>query len=276
MGHPRLHWLADPGVLAPIAVLTVAYVWRFRTARREAGGRGAGPLQAAAFAAAVLVLLAALVSPIDGLGENYLFSAHMLQHVLLGDVAPLLLLLSLSRVIMRPATRRLVKVERALGPFAHPLTGLVLWLFLMYFWHVPALYDAALRHPVVHLVEHASFFAAGVAVWWPLIQPVPMRRRLTGLWPVAYVGVAKFGLAALGLYLTWSSSVVYPYYEHVPRIWGLSALEDQNAGGALMMVEQSLTFVVVLVALFVQMLTRSEAEQRKRERLEDAQAAQVV
>jgi cytochrome c oxidase assembly factor CtaG len=102
-----------------------------------------------------------------------------------------------------------------------------------------------------------------------------MRRRMTGLWPVAYVGAAKFGLAALGLYLTWSSSVIYPYYEHVPRIWGLSALEDQNAGGALMMVEQSLTFVIVLVALFVQMLTRSEAEQRRRERLEDAQAAQV-
>jgi cytochrome c oxidase assembly factor CtaG len=275
MSHPRLHWLADPGVLAPIVILTVAYVWRFRTARSEAGGRGAGPVQAAAFAAALLALLAALVSPLDGLGENYLFSAHMLQHVLLGDVAPLFLLLALSRVIMRPATRRLVSVERALGPFAHPATGLFLWLFLMYLWHVPALYDAALEHSVVHLLEHASFFAAGVAVWWPLIQPVPMRRRMTGLWPAAYMGAAKFGLAALGLYLTWSSSVIYPYYEHVPRIWGLSALEDQNAGGALMMVEQSLTFVIVLVALFVQMLTRSEAEQRRRERLEDAQAAQV-
>jgi putative membrane protein len=275
MSHPRLHWLADPGVLAPIVILTVAYVWRFRTARREAGGRGAGPLQAAAFAAALLALLAALVSPLDGLGENYLFSAHMLQHVLLGDVAPLFLLLALSRVIMRPATRRLVSVERALGPFAHPATGLFLWLVLMYLWHVPALYDAALEHPPVHLLEHASFFAAGIAVWWPLIQPVPMRRRMTGLWPAAYVGTAKFGLAALGLYLTWSSSVIYPYYEHVPRIWGLSALEDQNAGGALMMVEQSLTFVIVLVALFVQMLTRSEAEQRRRERLEDAQAAKA-
>src|SRR3954470_17416630 len=245
MGHPRLHWLADPGVLAPIAVLTVAYVWRFRSARREAGGRGAGPLQAAAFAAALLVLLTALVSPLDGLGEDYLFSAHMLQHVLLGDVAPLLLLLSLSRVIMRPATRRLMAIERALGPFAHPLTGLCLWLFLMYLWHVPVLYDAALEHAGVHLLEHVSFFTAGVAVWWPLIQPVPMRRRLTGLWPLAYIGTAKFGLAALGLYLTWSGTAIYTYYEHVPRIWGLSPVEDQNVGGAIMMVEQSLTFVIV-------------------------------
>jgi putative membrane protein len=218
----------------------------------------------------VLALLGALVSPIDRLGEDYLFSAHMLQHVLLGDVAPLLLLLSLSRVIMRPATRRLMALERALGRFAHPLTGLFTWLVLMYLWHVPALYEAALDHGAVHVLEHACFFAAGVAVWWPLIQPVPMRRRMTGLWPLAYIGVAKFGLAALGLYLTWSSNVLYHYYEGVPRIWGLSPIEDQNVGGAIMMVEQSLTFVLVLVAVFVRMLSQSEADQRRRERLEDA------
>src|SRR3954463_2465849 len=150
--QPRIEWLPDPAVLAPIALLVFVYVRRFRRARAEAGGRGAGPLQALAFGGAILALLGALASPVDGLGDHYLFSAHMLQHVLLGDIAPLLLLLSLSRVIMRPATRRLVRVERALGPFAHPVTGLVLWLVLMYFWHVPALYDAALRHPVVHLV----------------------------------------------------------------------------------------------------------------------------
>jgi cytochrome c oxidase assembly factor CtaG len=270
--HPQIHWLPDPTVLAPIAVMVFIYVRRFSAARREAGGRGAGPLQAAAFAGGVLALLAALASPLDRLGEDYLFSAHMLQHVLLGDIAPLLLVLSLSRVIMRPLTRRLVALERALGPFAHPLTGLAVWLLLMYLWHVPALYDAALRHSGVHVLEHVSFFAAGVAVWWPLIQPVPMRHRMTGLWPVAYVGSAKFGLAALGLYLTWSSTVLYDYYEKVPRIWGLSPIDDQKVGGALMMVEQSLTFVIVLVAVFVRMLTQSETEERRRERLEDAAA----
>jgi putative membrane protein len=270
VSHPQLHWLPDPLVLAPIAVLVAVYVRRFRAARREAGGRGAGPLQALAFAGSILALLAALASPVDRLGEDYLFSAHMVQHLLLGDIAALLLLLSLSRVIMRPATRRLMAIERALGPLAHPLTGLVAWLVLMYLWHVPALYDAALEHPVVHLLEHASFFAAGVAVWWPLVQPVPMRRPLTGMWPLAYVGAAKFGLAALGLYLTWSSTAIYTYYESVPRIWGLSAVDDQNIGGAIMMVEQSLTFVVVLVVVFVRMLARSEEDERRRERLEDA------
>jgi putative membrane protein len=269
---PRIVWLADPAVLAPLALIAYIYVKRFREARAEAGGRGAGPLQAAAFAGAMLALLIALASPLDSLGEDYLFSAHMLQHVLLGDVAPLLLLLSLSRVILRPLTRRLMRVERALGPLAHPATGLVLWLGLMYFWHIPALYDAALRHPGVHLLEHASFFTAGFCVWWPLIQPVPMRRRLTGMWPVAYIGTAKIGLAVLGLYLTWSTSVFYPYYETVPRIWGLTAVQDQNVGGAIMMLEQSLTFVSVLAFVFIRILSRSEADERRSERLEEAGA----
>jgi putative membrane protein len=269
---PQLHWLPDPGVLAPIALLAFVYVRRFRTARREEGGRGAGWPQALAFSAGVLALLLAVASPIDALGEDYLFSAHMVQHVLLGDIAPVLLLLSLSRVIMRPATRRLASVERRLGAFASPWTGLALWLSLMYFWHVPALYDAALESPVVHLLEHASFFTAGVCVWWPLIQPVPMRRPLKGFQTVGYIGAAKFGLAALGLYLTWSSSVFYPYYEQVPRIWGLSAVADQNAGGAIMMVEQSLTFVIALAFLFSRMLTQSEVDERRRERLEERAA----
>jgi cytochrome c oxidase assembly factor CtaG len=143
----------------------------------------------------------------------------------------------------------------------------------MYLWHVPAMYDAALEHPVVHLVEHVSFFTAGVTVWWALIQPVPMRRRLTGLQTVTYIATAKFGLAALGLYLTWSTHVLYPYYEHVPRVWGLTAAGDQNTGGAIMMVEQSLTFVIALVVLFARMLTQSEEEERRKERLADNAAA---
>ncbi|MBA3306012.1 MAG: cytochrome c oxidase assembly protein [Thermoleophilaceae bacterium] len=269
---PQIQW--DPLVLAPISVLVAIYLRRFRRARTEGRGRGgrvrgAGAAQAVAFAAGVSALVLALATPLDGLGEDYLFSAHMVQHVLLGDIAPALLLLSLSRVIMRPATRRLMSLERALGPLASPWTGIALWLGLMYLWHVPAMYDAALRDPLVHVVEHASFFTAGLAVWWPLISPVPMRRRLTGLSTVAYIGTAKFGLAALGLYLTWSDNLLYDHYAGVPRIWGLSPVGDQNAGGAIMMVEQSFTFVIALVVLFAAMLTQSETDDLRRERLED-------
>lgn len=284
--HPDLHWNLSPVLLLAIATYAGLYGWRFQAARREqrdrlpsggrsirGGVRGAGWPQALAFGAGVTALLVAVVSPLDGLGEDYLFAAHMVQHILLGDIAPLLLLLGLSRVIMRPATRRLQAIERALGPFAHPGTGIVLWLGLVYLWHVPALYDAALRNPVLHGLEHLCFMAAGVAVWWPLIQPVPMRRRLTGLWTFAYIAAAKAGLAALGLYLVWSTAVAYPYYEAVPRIWGLSAIEDQNAGGAIMMVEQSIVLVLVFFALFARMLRQSEEDELRRERLEDAATA---
>src|SRR5688500_13390909 len=136
MDHPRIEWLADPAVLAPIALLVGVYVWRFREVRRETGGRGATWLHALAFAGGVLALLGALVSPVEGLGEDYLFSAHMVQHVLLGDIAPLLLLLSLSRVMLRPATRRLSRMERALGSLASPLTAISIWQGIMYVWLV--------------------------------------------------------------------------------------------------------------------------------------------
>jgi cytochrome c oxidase assembly factor CtaG len=282
-GHPHLHWFADPLVLVPLALFAGIYVWRFREARREVvarGGspsqRGVGPLQALAFAGGMLALLAALVSPLDGLGDDYLFSAHMFQHVLLGDIAPLLILLSLSRVIMRPATKRLTAIERRLGALASPAAFIVVWLTIMYVWHIPALYDAATEHPLIHLLEHVSFFTAGVALWWPLIQPVPMRRSLTGLQPVAYIATAKASLAVLGVYLTWSSSAIYPYYEHTPRIWGLSPIEDQNVAGVIMMVEQSLTLVLVLVWVFIRMLAHSEQEELRRERLEEAQEGTVV
>jgi cytochrome c oxidase assembly factor CtaG len=172
---------------------------------------------------------------------------------------------------MRPATRRLARVERALGPLASPATAILIWLAIMYLWHVPALYDAAAQEPLLHVLEHVSFFAAGVALWWPLIQPVPMRRGLTGMQPLAYIALAKGGLAALGLFLAWSSTARYPWYEDTPRIWGLSPVEDQNVAGVIMMVEQSLTLVLVLVWLFVRMLSRSEEDELRRERLEEAQ-----
>ena len=273
MTHPHVHWTFQAAPIAALAFGAFVYDRRFRAARREAGGRGAGAVQALAFTGSMLALAAALVSPLDGLGEDYLFSAHMAQHVLLGDIAPLLLLLSLSRVIMRPVTRRLTAVERRLGAFASPVTFIAIWLALLYVWHIPALYDAAIRHSAVHALEHMSFFAAGTAVWWPLIQPVPMRRRLTGIAPFIYIFSAKVGGAALGIYLTWSKGLAYGYYGGVPRIWGLSAIQDQNAGGALMMVEQSVVLVTVMVVLFVRMLGQSEEEERRRERLEDAAAA---
>ena len=274
--HPQLHWTFSPAILIPIGAYAYFWIRRFREVRRTSGPRGAGPRQLIAFIAAIVAMVTALVSPLDGLGEDYLFSAHMVQHLLLGDIAPLLVLLSVSRVMMRPLTRRLQSVERALGPLAHPAMALVLWLGLIYLWHVPALYNAALEHAPVHALQHVAFFTAGMLVWWPLIQPVPMRNRLTGMWTFGYIGTAKVGLAALGLYLTWSGTVAYTYYNDVPRIWGMSALTDQNVGGAIMMVEQSLLLVTVLAILFSRMLVQSEQDELRRERLEERPPASAL
>ena len=138
--------------------------------------------------------------------------------MLLGDIAPLLLLLSLSRVMMRPATRRLAAIERRLAGWrTRHWTRRLARAHVP--WHIPALYDVALEHQFVHLLEHVSFFSAGVAVWWLLIQPVLMRRPLKGLWPIAYIGTAKSpGWLRWGS-TTWSGTAIYPYYESVPRIW---------------------------------------------------------
>jgi putative membrane protein len=270
--HPQLSWNFDPLQLLTVAIIVGIYTWRFRAARREAGGRGAGWPQALAFAGSMLALSAAVFSPIGSMGEEYLFSAHMVQHILLGDIAPLLLLLSLSRVIMRPATRRLHRVERRLGRLAHPATFIAAWLALVYVWHIPALYNGALEGPLLHGLEHATFFTAGTLLWWPLIQPVPMRRRLEGMQGLLYIFAAKVTLGVLGLYLTWSRTLIYDHYETVPRIWGLSPVSDQNVGGAIMMVEQALVLLLVFFLLFVRMLTQSEEAERRRERLEDAAA----
>ena len=252
--HPQIQWFADPAVLAPLALLVWIYVRRFREARREAGGRGAGPLQALAFGGAMLALLAALVSPVDGLGSDYLFSAHMLQHVLLGDIAPLLLLLSLSRVIMRPATRRLARVERALGPLASPWTAIALWLGTMYVWHIPALYDAAAEQPLLHALEHLSFFTAGVVMWTPVLETLPAPAWFGSAAKLAYIVVVRLVSTLIANVFLWSGDVFYSPYAGV-------GLSDQATAGAILLVEGSLVTFAAFAWLFLRLFAEGERRQ---------------
>lgn len=251
------------GIALPLAIWASVYAYRFIKARRLSK-EGAGIIHALAFAMAMAVFAVALLPPVDRLAER-LFTMHMAQHLLLADLGPLLLLLGLTRLILRPLTRRLKALERALGPLAQPLTGLLLWLAILYLWHIPALYDAALASPALHALEHLSFVVAGVAFWWPLIQPIPMRRRLTGTQPLAYIATAKFGLGLLGVYLAFIPQAVYSHYVDLQPIWGLSPLEDQSIGGTLMMIEQSLVLATAFAIFFVKMLAGSERRQLRRE-----------
>jgi len=262
-------WNLSPPVLATIALAAGVYGWRLRDLRRDPAPRAPGDAwRTVAFAAGLVVLFIALVSPLDDLGEERLFTVHMVQHLLLADIAPILLLLGLSRAMLRPAVRRLRPVEEALGPLAHPAVALVAYVGLMWAWHVPALYDLAVEHPWVHVLEHASFFFAGIAFWWYLIEPVPPRHRLRGPWPLAYLSAAKLLMGALGVVLAFAPDVAYDAYNGVPETWGLSQLEDLNVGGLVMMLEQSLVLVVAFAIFFARMLERSEQDQQRRERFE--------
>ena len=258
-------WTADPFQLAPILVVGGAYARRAWTLRRR--GRPVPAARLAAFAAALVALTLAVVSPLDTLGESRLFSLHMAQHVLLGDVAPLLVVLGLSGPLLRPLLA--LPLAGRLRALAHPLVALPLWALDLYLWHVPALYDAALRHDAVHALQHLCFFSCGVLLWTVLLEPLPGPRwygngaRLVSL---ALVWIAGGVLSNL---LLWTGHAFYSPYLRASRTWGLTPYADQQLGGGIMLVEMS--FVVFGVAIWLGV--RWLAESERRQRLVDAGVA---
>ena len=262
---PDYSWTLQPGVLFALAAALVIYARRWRAARAEVGPSAASGWRFTSFAAGIGALFVALISPVDRLGEQ-LFVMHMIQHLLIVDVAAILLTLGLTKVILRPVTRRIQRIERAVGPLAHPGTALVLYVAGMWLWHVPALYDAALEHPLLHALEHVTFAAIGLLYWWHVLSPIRNRRRLGGLGPVAYMFTGKIGLGLLGVLLTFAPTVLYTFYEHRPHYWGLTPLEDQSIGGATMALEQAIVMGIAMVWLFVRALGESEREEERAER----------
>ncbi len=241
-----------------VAALTFLYVRRWR----EIDGSGG---RLASFLAGMALVLIALVSPIDRLGEQ-LFLMHMVQHLLLLDLAPILVLLGLTKVLLRPLTRRLVSVERSAGPLAHPVFAIVLYVATMALWHVPAMYDAALELPVVHVLEHVTFGLAGGLYWWHLLSPIRARRRLGGMGPVVYMLATKVLVGLLGILLAFAREAIYDFYERQPGYWSLSPETDQAVGGLIMALEQSIVMGVALVFLFMRALGESDRDDERAER----------
>jgi cytochrome c oxidase assembly factor CtaG len=260
-------WTFDPGPLALMALGTWVYVRRWRRARKQVGPAAADGWRLASFLTGIFLIAVALVSPIDRLAEQA-FVMHMVQHVLLLDLASIMLILGLTKVILRPATRRLRSVEEAVGPLAHPAFAVVLYVAVMWLWHVPALYDGALRHPALHALEHVVFSGAGLLYWWHLLSPLRTRLRFGGMGPVVYMLSTKLLVGLLGIAITFSPHAIYGFYEHRTPIWGLSADTDQELAGAVMALEQSIVMGIALAWLFVRALEESEREQERAERYE--------
>ncbi len=259
---PDASWSFEPGAIVLVAALTFLYVRRWREIDGSLG-------RLASFLGGMVLVLVALCSPVDKLGEQ-LFLMHMVQHLLLLDLAPILVLLGLTKVLLRPLTRRLVRIERRAGPLAHPVFAIFLYVFTMTFWHIPAMYDAALEHPVLHVLEHVTFGIAGGLYWWHLLSPIRARRRLGGMGPVVYMLGTKVLVGLLGILLTFAPEALYDFYERQPGYWGLSPGTDQAVGGLIMALEQSIVMGIALVFLFVRALGESDREDERAERYADA------
>ncbi len=259
-------WTFEPGAVALVVTLSALYGGRWRRVRREPGGKRGAPVEkAVAFGTAMVLLVAALLSPIDRLAEQ-VFAMHMVQHVILLDLVPILLMVSLTKTLLRPATRRLQRVEQAAGALAHPALAVALYVGVMWVWHVPALYDAALEQPVVHVFEHVCMMSVGLLYWWHLLSPIRSRISIGPFGPVVYMLVTKLLVGFLGIAITFAPDALYSFYEDGPRVWGLSATDDQALAGAIMAIEQSVVMGIALAYLFVKALGESEREDEREEK----------
>jgi putative membrane protein len=255
---PDASWTFSPGATVLMLFATGVYLRRWHRTGTSVG-------RLALFLAGMACVAAAIVSPIDRLAEQ-LLSMHMVQHLLLLDFAPILITLSFTKVLLRPATRRIMPIERAAGPFAHPAFAAAFYISAMWVWHIPVLYDAALEHSGLHVFEHLVMSAAGGLYWWHVLSPIRPRVPLSGLGALGYMLSTKVFLGILGVVLTFAPESFYAFYEDGPRFWGLSAPEDQSLAGAIMAIEQSIVMGIALAYLFVKLLGESDKDDERAER----------
>ena len=263
---PLTSWSFEPLQLVPLIVVALLYARRVSTLRRR--GTPVPGWRIALFALGVALMVLALASPIAELGEERLFSFHMLQHVLLGDLAPLALLLGLTGPILRPV----LAYAHRLRALAHPLVALPLWAANLAVWHVPLLYDAAVRHEAVHALEHACFFAGGTIMWLPVLETLPAPEWFGTGWKFGYIAAVRVFETVLGNVFLWAGHPFYPVYVDVPRQWGISPVHDQGLAGAVMMIEGSLVTLAALAWLFLRLAAEGELRQELLERGLDPRA----
>src|SRR6266850_3100999 len=230
-------WALHPSVAAGLVLLGGLYVYLggLRSARRHV----------ASFACALAVLFVALNGPLHNLSDTYLFSAHMVQHLVLTLVFPPLLLYGSPAHVVRPLLRP--RWVMALGRVVtRPLVAAIVFTGPIVIWHVPALYEAALRNHNLHIVQHLIFLTTAVLMWWPVLSPVPELPRIPHLLQLLYLFLLGIPMSVTGALITLSDSVLYPFYAAAPRVWGLSPVEDQQIGGLLMWVLGGLMLWIVM------------------------------
>ena len=251
-------WTLDLLQLAPIGLITGAYAIRARGLARR--GQPVPGWRIALFLLGIFLLVAAVASPLAAVAEEELFSFHMAQHLLLGDLAPLCLLAGLTGPLLRPVLA-LPGVMR-LRVFANPFVALPIWTANLALWHVPFFYEAAVENSAVHALEHMSFFAAGVVLWLPVLETLPAPEWFGTGAKLGYIVGVRLVATVIGNVFIWGGAPFYEIYETGDEYLGLSPQADQSLAGSLMMLEGSLVTIVAIAWLFLRMAQEGEVRQR--------------
>ena len=245
-------WSIHPSTVIGIAALGGLYIWashRLRGSPTDA--------QKIFFVSGLLVMFATLNGPIHDLSDDYLFSAHMVQHLLLTLAIPPLLLAGTPGWMLRPVLSR-----RGISPVAQFFTGakitFVVFNLTIALWHLPPFYNAAMAHHSLHIVEHLMFMAAAVLMWWPLLSQLPEFPRLAYPGQMLYSFLMSIPMSIVAVYIAMADHVLYPAYNAAPRVLPLSPLEDQLLGALIMWIPGSLLFVVIMSVVFFKWNARGE------------------
>lgn len=261
-------WTLDPLQLAPIALIAGAYSMRARTLARR--GQPVPGWRIALFMLGIALLVVSLASPIAVIAEEELFSFHMAQHLLLGDLAPLCLLAGLTGPLLRPVLA-LPGVMR-LRVFANPLVAFPIWAANLVLWHMPTMYEAAVQNSAVHALQHAAFFTAGIVLWLPVLETLPAPEWFGTGAKLGYIVSVRLVATVIANVFIWAGDAFYDVYETGDDFLGLSPEADQSLAGSLMMLEGSLVTIVAIAWLFLRMAQEGEIRQELIEQGHDARA----
>jgi putative membrane protein len=247
----HLHWHTEAALLSSLLMVLLLYILGVGPLRQVlAPGTALARRQAGYFVLALIILYGAVASPLDALGERYLFSAHMLQHIILLYPVPILLLAGMPGELLRPLLTppMVAPVVRFL---TQPLIAFVAFNLTFAAWHVPGLYEWALRDRTMHNLEHVTFLATAILMWWPLLSPMREYPRLTPGLQTLYLLALSLGQLPVFAYITFANRVLYPTYETAPRLLPLTPLADQQLGGIMMkMAGMAVLFTMLAIAFW--------------------------
>ena len=243
---------------APLLLIAVAAAYALRVRTLAARERPVPLWRQAFFAAGILLLLVSDLPPLSTVAEE-LVVAHMVQHLLIGDLAALFIVLGLTGPLLQPMlARRPFSWLRVLG---NPLVALPLWALNLYLWHLSTLYNGVLDSSLLHLAQHAGFFTFGIAMWLPLVGPLPKPAWFGDGAKLLYIVGVRLLEAVLANVLIWSGSVLYDAYAPGEEKWDISALADQGAAGNVMMIWTGSVTLALFVWLFFRAANRSAEKQ---------------